>query len=113
MLRAIASLLLAAALVAAGAASAAHVPTPGEPVAVHHHASDGYHHDATNVAAVAVAECCDALGAKPGGSCLADATLSALVLLGLDKAGKGRAISLAASVLQGVPPPVPTGPPKV
>ena len=56
MLRAIASLLLAAALVAAGAASAAHVPTPGEPIAVHHHASDGDHHDATNVAAVAVAE---------------------------------------------------------
>ena len=113
MLRVIASLLLVALLVTAGAASAAHVPAHGAPVAVHHHVGEGDHSAATNEAAAAIAECCDALGTKAGGSCLADAALSALIVFGLDKAGKGRAISFAASVLQGVPPPVPTGPPKV
>ena len=113
MLRAFVSLLLAAALVAAGAASSAHARAHDEPVGLHHHVGEAEHSAVTNEVAAATAECCDALGAKPGGSCLADATLSAFVLRGLDDAGKGRAISLAASVLQGVPPPVPTGPPKV
>lgn len=107
MLRAVFSILLAALLVATGAASAAHALVHEAPHGHHGVAMHGEDHS------VALAECCDAPGAQASGGCLMDAACLGPLVVGPTAMGE-RPIAFGRSFLvSGISAAVPTGPPKV
>ena len=108
MLRVAFSILLAALLVATGAASAAHGLMHEAPHGDHGAAMHGDDHSA-----VALAECCDAPGAQAGGGCMMDAACLGPLVVGPTAMGE-RPIAFRRSLLaSGISAAVPTGPPKV
>ena len=107
MLRVAFSILLAALLVATGAASAAHGiahPAPHQDQGAAMHGDDR---------PVALAECCGAASTRTGGGCMMDAACLGPLVVGPTAMGE-RPIAFGRSLLaSGISAAVPTGPPKV
>jgi hypothetical protein len=107
MIRVLFSLVLAVAVIGAGAASAAHGLAHDAPLIAH----DMQDMDAGH--ATALAECCDATQAKVGGSCFADIVPPEVLVLGRGAFAGRMTLSPYLRAFAGVDPNVPTGPPKV
>ncbi len=110
MVRLALSLFLVVLLAATTTASAAHGVEHGAPGERHGAMSMDGEHDAH---AVALAECCDALGAQGGMGCLLDVTApnAPIVLSGAARMFRVSPADVVST--RGVPIAVPTGPPKV
>lgn len=107
MIRVLLSVMLAVAVIGAGAASAAHGLAHDAPQVGHEMQDMDADHPA------GLANCCDVAGVKVGGSCFSDVVSSEMLVID-DGSFAGRITLppyLRASA--GVGPNVPTGPPKV
>ena len=107
MIRALLSLVLAIAVIGAGAASSAHALAHDAPQVAHDVQDMEPGH------AVAPAECCDAVGAKVGGSCFADVLPSEVRLLGPEPFAGAAFFPVRVVASPGTGTSVPTGPPKL
>lgn len=107
MIRVLSSLVLAIAVIGAGAASAAHALAHDAPQVAHEM------QDMETGHAVALAECCDAVGAKVGGSCFADVLPSDVLLLGPEPFAEAAIFPVRVVASPGTGTSVPTSPPKL
>lgn len=104
MIRVLLSLVM---VIGAGAASAAHALAHDAPQVAHDM------QDIETGHAAALAECCDAVGAKVGGSCFADVVPSEVRPLGLERFAEPAIFPVRVVASPGTGTSVPTGPPKV
>jgi hypothetical protein len=107
MIRVLLSLMLAVAVIGAGAASSAHGLVHDAPQVGHEIQDTDADH------ATALADCCDATGANVGGSCFADVVPSEMLVPGRGSFAGRMTLPPDLRASAGVGPNVPTGPPKV
>ena len=107
MIRVLLSLVLALAVIGAGAASAAHALVHEAPHIAHDMQDMGADH------ATVPADCCDATQAKVGGSCFVDVVPSEMLVLGRGSFAERMTLSPYVQAFIGIDLYVPTGAPKV
>lgn len=107
MIRVLLSLVLTIAVIGAGAASAAHALAHDAPQVAHDM------QDMETGHAAALAECCDAVGTKVGGSCFADVLPSEARPLGPEPFAEQAIFPVRVMASPGTGTSVPTGPPKL
>jgi len=107
MIRVLLSLMLAVAVIGAGAASAAHGLAHDVPQVGHEMQDTDADH------ATALADCCDAAGATVGGSCFADIVPSEVLAFVRGSFAGRMTLPPYLRASAGIDSNVPTGPPKV